>query len=436
MKRSVAILIGVLFIVIANTVLALEQDRRARWHAGFKGAEPMGREVTRLDAGSALMAAGIEKGDVILAVNDEVIRDGNHWWDLTYSLRAGKNYVLKIKRGGKVSDIPVMFNPAPLESYEDITVEYGFITSDYGIRQRTIVTLPENARSKLPGIFVVGGLSCSSIEYLPGRKSNFVRSLQDLVQQSGMLVMRIEKPGVGDSEGRCSETDFTTELNGYEVALQTLLADPRIDKTKVIVYGSSMGSALAPYLANKYQLNGIISDGTFYRSWFEHMLEIERRIQTMNGHDQMEVNKRINQAYIPLYYGMLIEKKSYQQVVTENPLLGQYNYHSPEHMYGRPMAFYHQMQDFNFAGEWAKLTAAARLRWGTFDWIMSEYDIDMIARVFEANGHKDFVIHKYPNLDHWYTLHQSELDSYQGKPGKWDDNISQQIIDWAKQLNR
>lgn len=419
------------------TVYANDTDRRARWHASFKPAQPIGREIISLEAHSGLKKAGLEAGDIIIAINKESIRDGNHWWDLTYHLRAGTDYVLTYKRDKQVATQVVTFEPAPKETFDNLNVEYDFIVSDYGIRQRSITTFPVTARRQpMPAIFVVGGLSCSSIEHLPGRKSNFVRGLRDLARQSGMIMMRVEKPGVGDSGGRCSETDFTTELNGYEVALKTLLSDKRVDPQKVIVYGNSMGSALAPYLANKYSLNGVISDGSFYRSWFEHMLEIERRIQSMNGHDESEVNRRMIQAYIPLYYGMLVEKKSYQDVIDENPLLAEYNYHSGAHMYGRPVSFYHQMQDFDFAGEWSKLTVPTRVRWGTNDWIMSEYDIDMIANALQKNGNKDFQIQKVPGLDHWFAFHKEAIDSYQGKPGEWNDSISDTLVIWAKELNQ
>lgn len=408
--------------------------RRAKWHASFKAAKPVGREITTIDPQSVLLKGGLQTGDILLAVDNEVIRDGDHWWDIIYSLRSGKTTQLTYKRENQVRSTSVEFAPVPKESYNNINTEYGFITSDYNIRQRYILTVPDNDE-KLPAIFVVGGLSCSSIEYTPGRQSNFIRSLTNLVQHSDMAVMRIEKPGVGDSEGRCSETDFHTELNGYEIALQTLVADSRIDASRVIVYGSSMGSALAPYLVNKYKLNGVISDGTFYRSWFEHMLEIERRILAMKGDDQPTVNEKMIQAYIPLYYGMLIQKKTYQQVIDANPLLAEYNYHSPAHMYGRPVSYYHQVQDFNFAGEWSKLTAPVRIRYGTNDWIMSEYDIDILEGVLQAQGHSDYEVYKYPGLDHWDTIHDSALNSFQGKKGKWQDNISQQLVDWAKTLN-
>lgn len=433
-------LLFILFITLShlsNSASASQRDdvRRAKWHANFKPAVPTGREIAAIEPQSVLNEAGLQVGDVLLAVDGEVIRSGDQWWDIIYGLRAGIPTTLTYKRDNRVAEVTVTFEAVPKEHYAGLNTEYGFITSDHNIRQRTIVTWPD-AQQPLPAIFIVGGLSCSSVEYTPGRTSNFIRSLQYLITHSEMLVMRVEKPGVGDSEGRCSQTDFLTELNGYEVALKALLNDERVDSDRVVVYGSSMGSALAPYLANKYQLNGVISDGTFYRSWFEHMLEIERRILTMKGDDQRTVNNKINRAYIPLYYGMLIEKKSYQQVIDEKPLLAEYNYHSPAHMYGRPVQFYHQMQDFNFAGEWASLSAPVRLRWGTNDWIMSEYDIDMIAEVLSAKGHKDFEVLKVPGLDHWDTLHESALDSFQGKPGQWQEALPQQLVDWAKSLNR
>lgn len=419
-----------------NLAVAADSDRRAMWQIQTKQANPLGREITKIEDDSPMAKAGVEVGDILQSVNGELVSDSNQWWDLIYALRADTSYQVVIKRGVETLSKQVAFPPVVKESYPNLVTEYDWVVSDYGIKQRTIVTYPKNAGQKIAAIFVVGGLSCSSIEYTPGRKSNFIRSLRYFLENSNMLMMRVEKPGVGDSQGRCSKTDFDTELNGYEAALKSLLQDRRVDPKRVIVYGSSMGSALAPYLANKYQLNGVISDGTFYRSWFEHMLEIERRILSMKGDDETTINQKMITAYIPMYYGMLVEKKSYARLVQEKPLLAEYNYHGPQHMYGRPMAFYHQMQDFNFAGEWSKLTVPARLRWGTNDWIMSEYDIDMIEDVLQRAGNDNVQVYKYPGLDHWDTVHQSALNSFQGKPGRWEKKIGQQLVDWAKELNK
>lgn len=419
-----------------KAIFADELARRAQWQARLSALPEAGVRVMDLAPNTPLYIAGVRKDDVIIGLNNQAILGAVAWNDLTDSLVADTEYHIQYRRDQQLFDARVQFPAVVKESYDNIDVHYGSVISDYGIRQRTIVTRPKATEGQLAAIFVVGGLSCSSIEYWPGRKSKFIRSLQNIIANSGMLVMRLEKPGLGDSEGNCSQTDFKTELNGIETALKTLLNLPQVDASRVIVYGSSMGSAIAPYLVNKYQLNGLIADGTFYRSWFEHMLEIERRIKTMQGLSQSEINKKIVQAYIPLYYGMLIEKKSYGELIAENALLSDFNYHGSEYMYGRPVAYYHQVQDFNFAGEWSKVAVPVRIRWGTNDWIMSEADNDMIVDALAAAGNDNVTLVKYPGLDHWDAIHKNAKDSFQGKAGQWDQSASDLLVDWAKELNQ
>lgn len=131
---------------------------------------------------------------------------------------------------------------------------------------------------------------------------------------------------------------------------------------------------------------------------------------------------------------MLIEKKSYTQVIREKPFLKSYNYHSPEHMYGRPVSYYHQVQDFNFAKSWKELKVPARIIRGTNDWIMSDDDNDLILEILKSSGHQDHVLYRYPGLDHWNMIHENPIDSFLGKPGKWKDGISQIILEFAWEL--
>ena len=91
------------------------------------------------------------------------------------------------------------------------------------------------------------------------------------------------------------------------------------------------------------------------------------------------------------------------------------------------MDYFLQLQDFDFAKEWESLKAPIRIRWGTNDWIMSEFDNNMIVDVLDRNKHVDHKLYKYPGLDHWSTIHESALNSFNGKPGKWEDKISQQF---------
>ena len=142
----------------------------------------------------------------------------------------------------------------------------------------------------------------------------------------------------------------------------------------------------------------------------------------------------MNEAYIPLYYGMLIQKKSFEEVIEEYPALKDYNYHSAKHMYGRPVEYYQQLQDFNLTSAWEKVSVPIRILYGSNDWIMSEFDNHMIINVLDRVGHQNHKLHIYPGLDHWNTIHESPDDSFNFKSGKWDPALPDLVIGWAKEI--
>ncbi len=428
-------LLFVLSILSFTLINGQELARRATLQAWVKSPDDItpGATIMSIQPDSPLEQAGVKVGDRIIQINDRKILRSEDWSHMLYKIRSNQNTNFHIKRGTQWFTISIKLNPLDKEDHDGLTTYYESIVSDYGIRQRTIITTP-NPNKKLPAIFLVQGLSCSTIEKYSSRSSNWVKMIESLVEQSGMVVMRVDKPGVGDSEGDCGCTDFKTELNGYETALQDLKTKNYVDTTKIVVYGASMGSALAPWLTNRYNLAGVISDGTFFKTWFEHMLEIERRIRQMSGDDEATIAKKMNEIYIPFYYGMLIQKKSYQEVIEEYPALKDYNYHAPKHMYGRPMEYYQQLQDFDLASSWEKVKVPVRILYGSNDWIMSEFDNHMIIQVLERVKHKDHELYIYPGLDHWNTIHESPDDSFNFKPGKWDPELPKLVIRWTKEM--
>ncbi len=427
--------ISIILACLSLHCIGQDLSRRASWEARLSalGTSP-GALVTSIDAESPLKKVGIIENDIILQVNGKSIQSDEDLTSITYALRADGETELLVRRGNSITIKTVNFEPLGMEKHKNLDIYYEQITSDYGNRQRVIITKPKNDARVQPAIVLIQGLSCSTIENYPGRRGNWAKQINHIVEQSGVIVMRVEKPGVGDSEGDCAKTDFITELEGYRSAIRHLKSKTYVDTTRIVVYGASMGSALAPLLANEFDLAGVISDGTFFKTWFEHMLEIERRIRRMSGDDQTTIVKKMNEAYIPLYYGMLIEKKSYKDIINSYPAIAEYNYHPEEHMYGRPMAYYQQLQNFDLAGEWEKLTVPVRILYGSNDWIMSEFDNHMIIQVLDRVGHKDHELTIYPGLDHWNTIHKSSSDSFLGRPGEWDPNVPELIVKWAKEM--
>jgi pimeloyl-ACP methyl ester carboxylesterase len=433
MKKLILSIIA--FSIVLTHGYSQELRRRASWQARIAGpsAHMPGAKIMAVEKNTPLEKAGLSVSDLIIKV-DGVVANMETWTNITYSIREGVPVEISYKRGIELRKVTVKLNGIARETHPNIDTYYESVTSDFGITQRVIITKPESAFRKQPAMIILQGLSCSTIEKYPGRSNNWVRVLNDLVEKSGMVVLRVDKPGVGDSEGDCGDTDFATELAGYHEAVRLLKSKRYVDTTNIIVYGSSMGSALGPYIANQHNLAGVISDGTFFKTWFEHMLEIERRILQMEGKSEQEINNRINNISIPLYYGMLIEKKTFGEVIRDNSYLKGNNRHSARHMYGRPVSYYQQVQDFNFAKAWENLTIPVRIMRGTNDWIMTDIDNDMILSALEKSGHKDFSLHRFEGLDHWNTIHESPDNSFYGKPGQWHDDISGIIIQWAQEM--
>lgn len=88
----------------------------------------------------------------------------------------------------------------------------------------------------------------------------------------------------------------------------------------------------------------------------------------------------------------------------------------------------------DLASAWEKIKVPARIMRGTSDWIMSAFDNTMIMEVLKKNGHTDHVLYEYEGMDHWNTIHRILKDSFEGKEGRWEDNISMQLISWVQDI--
>ena len=90
----------------------------------------------------------------------------------------------------------------PREHFDHATVVYDWVANHRREKLRTFVTRPNNAAGKVPVIFFVGWLSCDSMEYPDANtRDGFGIFLRRLIDQSGYATVRMDKPGVGESQG-------------------------------------------------------------------------------------------------------------------------------------------------------------------------------------------------------------------------------------------
>jgi pimeloyl-ACP methyl ester carboxylesterase len=324
----------------------------------------------------------------------------------------------------------------PRETYPNVDVIHDSVTAPDGKRLRTIITKPRDAKGKVPVIFVAGWLSCDSVEAPAGTKDESGLVFRGLAQLPEFALFRMDKQGVGDSEGVCAETDFDSELAGYRAAFRALKNYDFLDTKKIYMLGISNGGGFAPLVpesdAEQAQVRGYISVGGWVKTWFEHMLEIERRRFALMGKSPGEVNDRMKGA-ATLYYEWLIKGRSVDDILREQPQLEDLWPEGKDHthLYGRPLAFYQQLQQLNLAAAWSRVKVPTYVLRGAFDWIMSRNDSELISAYVNKNG--DLAsFYEIPNTGHTFQHYLSLADAFKGKSAPFDPNVIGLLADWLR----
>ena len=326
----------------------------------------------------------------------------------------------------------------PRESYPNVDVIYDSVSTPGGERLRTIITKPRDARGKLPVIFAAGWLSCDSVEAPADTTDATGIVFRGLAQLPGFCLFRMDKQGVGDSEGVCADNDFESELAGYRAAFRALRNYDYIDPSRVYILGISNGGGFAPLIpesdAELAQVRGYISVGGWVKTWFEHMLEIERRRFGLMGKSPGDVNDWMRSA-AALYYKWLIEGRSVDAILKEQPNLAgiwpEGNDHN--HLYGRPLAFYQQLQKLNLAAAWSRVKVPSLILHGQYDWIMSREDPELMAQYVNANRPDAARFMEVPNMGHTFQHYLSFADAFKGKSAPFDSKVLRLLTDWFEQ---
>ena len=327
---------------------------------------------------------------------------------------------------------------SPRESYPNVDVIYDSVTNPDGKRLRSIITKPRDAKGKLPVVFLTGWLSCDSVEAPADTKDTIGLILRGLAQTPGFCTFKIDKPGCGDSEGDCSQTDFETELAGYRAAFRALKNYDFIASDRVYIFGSSNGGGFAPLVpeteSDHAQVRGYITIGGWVKTWFEHILDIERRRFALMKKSPGEVTNRIKGA-TTLYYEWLIEGRSVAEILKDKSELAELWPEGKDqtHLYGRPLKFYQDLQRLNLAAAWSRVKVPALILHGQYDWIMGRDDSELIAQIVNANvpGAARFI--EVPDTGHGGQHYLSMADAFADKQAPFDPKIIRTMTDWLEQ---
>ncbi|HJW44914.1 MAG TPA: alpha/beta hydrolase [Lysobacter sp.] len=313
-----------------------------------------------------------------------------------------------------------------VESHGGVVTEYGALRVSPDVRLRTFLTRPEKAAANQPAVLFVGWLSCDTVEIEPRATSGWSRMLEGLIRRSNAIVMRVDKRGVGDSEGGpCSALDYNTELADYRLALAELKRTPGVDPGRVVVFGASMGGTMAPLLAGD-GVAGVMDWGAGALTWLERTLAFERNALQLSGKSPALLDQAVRdrEDFLHAYLvrgespAAIAAAQPRQKVVWES-LVGV----SGELHYGRPPAFHQQAQQQSWAAAWSRVRVPAIVLYGSNDWFEEPRGFDLISAV-----NPNVRVVRIPGLDHHFTRYGSLQEAFADKGGPADADAALNIM--------
>jgi pimeloyl-ACP methyl ester carboxylesterase len=327
--------------------------------------------------------------------------------------------------------------PVPMEreSIPGTEVIYSDAAVDNGDRVRLIVTRPQGSQQPLPVAFLVGWLSCDSVNWPKGPPFGLAHAWIEIAQQSGYMTVRMEKPGVGESVGPpCAKLDFERELAAYRAAYAAAVALPGADTARVVVVGMSNGGGFAPLVPDRHEPCGYVVIGGWLKTWYEHMLEYERRRLSLMGASAGEVNAALAR-YEVFYELYLIEGMTPGEVLRRHPEMRADWHDAEDGQFERPAAFFQQLQRVNVAEAWSHVRVPVLAIHGEYDWIMTAEDHREMVRMSASQGARMSRVIEAPKTSHLLERLETAKSAVEGS-GEYNAEVGAEIVSWLRALAR
>ena len=326
----------------------------------------------------------------------------------------------------------------PLQAVAGLETEYGEIRTSEGARLRTIATRPARARGRLPAIMLIQWVSCSSVDFDSSRRG----LLRDLATESGLVLLRVERAGTGDSEGvPCAQLDYDTEVRHYREALAQLARHRWVDPARIVLFGSSLGATTAPLVAAGSQVAGIVVQGGGALTYVERMINFDRVYLERSGrYSPGQIHEEMVRR-IPFHVEYLLGRRTPEQIERERPELAgvwaSVRGSGPGSHYGRPYAWHWQAAATDFLEAWTNVRAPVLVLYGEYDQFETRHGHRLIADTLNRlrPGSATFV--EVPRADHDLDLFASADDAYAyrgPRPGR--DAFLPAMLDWIRRTTR
>ena len=399
-------------------------------------------KVTSVDSTSPAFKSNLRTDDIILSINGEQVSSAISGNERLGNLPGQEQVKLRIKRNGSNKTISFTPDSEPLEGLNLVHTTYGVLETDDGTKLRSLITKPLAAEGKLPAIFLSDWTSCGSVEAPYHLNRGWLELVRDLAERSGMIMMRVDKPGVGDSQGSCSELDFNETIAYQKKAIKELKSRPDVDNKSIFVFGESVGSLMAPIVAKGENVAGIFIYGGGSSTWFERMVHFERKQRELGGTTSsiLEIDKEMKDI-IRFYHYYLNEGMMPEEIFNFNDDFRriweeEVSYNSKRKHYGRPISFHHQAQQHDFTKAWIQADAPGLVLIGKYDQFESIQGAESIVNAVNLVNPGSATLIIYPNLNHQLEVYPTPQAAMRGSsnPVSGASIVLHDILNWMQEI--
>ena len=328
--------------------------------------------------------AGIRPLDQIIALNGSPIADATPTGYLR-GLAEGDEVTLTLRHGGIDREVTVRLAAPRTPDIPGALTEFGEVRMESGARVRTIRTVPFGGADRLrPAVLFIQNTDCATIdpEVPPG---DGWTDLVESVAQQGYVTMRIDKPSVGDSQGPdCASMDFWAEVEVFRLAMAALVADARVDPTRVFIIATRGGTTIAPLLAREVDVAGVCVFSPVVRPWFEHTMTQLRRQSVDWSMRPLQAEKMLHDCAELLTRVMVLGEEPDAVVAADDSLAPLAQSLGGDRLFGRSAAFHAQLNDADIAAAWVMVETNVLVLRGEYDRYSIEEDQHLIERL--VNG--------------------------------------------------
>ena len=264
--------------------------------------------------------------------------------------------------------------------------------------------------------------------------------------KAGYAVVTIEKSGLGDSYNcpPCSEVDLATDIESFDAGYNYMKQLPYVDKSKLYIWGHSMGGLIAPEVAKRHQPKGVMVFGTTFRPWSEFLLEMHRVQKPLLENQTYIQTEDFTRKIQKIYYEFFVLKKTRDELL-KNPeykdlVISELGYKEGSNdMWGRHWAFWPQIDSLNLAKTWQQISCPVLVLHGETDYESCSIvePVLVTKTVNEAHpGNGTMVI--VPQLDHFmmksknYEEARDNFKKQQYAKGNFNYSIAEETVKWLK----